>query len=65
MQVYTGLGYDAGRMNECYGPLIIMIYIAYYISLLISSIGFSIFGYFCRLGYCGVYVFANISFVVR
>ena len=32
---------------------------------MISSIGFSIFGYFCRLGYCGVHVFANISFVVK
>ena len=63
MQVYTGLGYDAGRMNECYGPLIIMIYIAYFFSLLISSIRLSIFGYFCRLGYCGVHVFVNTSFV--
>ena len=25
--------------------------------LLMSSIGFSIFGYFCRLGYCVVHVF--------
>ena len=63
MQVYTGLGYDAGCMNECYGPLIIMIYIAYYISLLTSSIGFSILGYFRRLGYCGVHVFTITSFM--
>ena len=34
------------------------------ISLLMSSIRFSIFGYFCRLGYCGVHVFVNTSFAV-
>ena len=35
-----------------------------YTSLLMSSIGFSIFDYFCRLGYCGVHLFINTSFAV-
>ena len=51
---------DSNSVHICDGLLIIMIYI----SLLMTSIGFSIFGYFCRLGYCGVHVFPNTSIAV-
>ena len=49
------------RRGECGGLFIIMIYI----SPLMSSVCFAIFGCFCRLGCCGVHVLVNTSFLYR
>ena len=46
---------------NCDGLLIIMIYI----SPLMRSVCFSLFGCFCRLGCCGVHVLVNTSFLYR
>ena len=50
-------GQGGGSMMDCLLLWFIWFISIIYISLLMSSIGFSIFGYFCRLGYCVVHVF--------
>ena len=46
---------------DCDGLFIIMIYI----SPLMTSVCFSLFGCFCSLGCCGVHVLVNTSFLYR